>query len=467
MNLIEAMPVAPTRLAHVNVEPVPKNNTKRTLLSLAWVIGILGTALRLVPSAGFQGVGFDEGLYRRYVILLDGGEQISSVQNQDGTRTAYQLQLQGTGLALYPDLCDFFITSQGKADAMCELPPTRLLYIYASWLWKRAEFGDQGPAKPGLADWARKDPALVSLHRIAGLFSVLTLAVAGIAAWRMMGPKYGVCVLALMAAAPSALHMSQHALIDGFFAFWATLSMWLLWENLRRPNDLARLLALAASLALMVMTKENAFFVYCGLAGIVITNHWLKFGRVTPRLLAAFFLGPLIGVLLLMILAGGAETFVRIYQLLVTRASNLEYARLTGDGPWYRYFVDYMIISPVVLCLAIGAIFTSLRGNRALTFVAVFIAGTYLIMCNIRYGMNLRYATIWDLPLRMLAVAQIGLLAQAFPRRHLLALSLMIASLAVYELRQYHIFSVKAKIYEMVTVGLLHAVDIYKTKTPL
>jgi len=30
--------------------------------------------------------------------------------------------------------------------------------------------------------------------------------------------------------------------------------------------------------------------------------------------------------------------------------------------------------------------------------LVAFVGFSYLIMCNIRYGMNLRYASIWDLP---------------------------------------------------------------------
>ena len=52
---------------------------------------------------------------------------------------------------------------------------------------------------------------------------------------RMAGRGTALAVLALMACAPTQIHMSQHALVDGFFTFWATLTLWMLWENLRQP----------------------------------------------------------------------------------------------------------------------------------------------------------------------------------------------------------------------------------------
>ncbi len=89
--------------------------------------------------------------------------------------------------------------------------------------------------------------------------------------------------------------MAQHALIDGFFAFWATLSLWFLWENLRRPNDWRWLVAYTVSLAAMVLTKENAAFAYFGLLVLLAVNRWAKFGTITNKLLLLTIAGPLAG----------------------------------------------------------------------------------------------------------------------------------------------------------------------------
>ncbi len=438
-----------------------KNSSAAWWLSL--FILVIGLALRILPSAGFTGTGFDEVLYRRYVILLDGGSQVVKVATQDmRSSTPYEIKLEGRGLELYPDLVDFFRVSQKAPEAMCELPPTRFFYIYAAWLWKRAEFGDAPPVAPQSPEFVLRDPALVSLHRVACLFSCLGLIVGGIATWRMLGVKALPATLALLAFSPLMIHLGQHALIDGVFTFWAVLSLWLLWENLQRPNHGGLLLALAASLALMVMTKENSFFVYLALLGLVATNRWAKFGQVSPKLLAVLLLGPAVGVAMLVSLSGGVTAFVEIYQLLVSKAQSLTYAIKTGDGPWYRYLVDLLLISPLVLILAIGGVFTQVRGNRAFVFLVAFVGFSYLIMCNVRYGMNLRYASIWDLPLRALAAAQVAVIASRFGSRQVLVASILIAGLCAYDLRQYQTYFMQGALYELVTGGLMHAVKILK-----
>ncbi|MEA3209176.1 MAG: hypothetical protein QOE70_2233 [Chthoniobacter sp.] len=426
--------------AEIDVPPASAPGLSPKLAWLAALLIVLAAiAVRVYPSAGFTGVGFDEALYRENVIKLD-----------------------QVGVSNYPAICQVFLEDQRKPDVITKLPPTRFLYIFTSWIMKRATFGDAPPVPPRTLGFPDKDPALASLHRVSCLFSILTVIAAGLCAYRMLGHQAMLGVLALVAFTPTQIHMSQHALIDGFFAFWATMCLWLLWENLRRPNDLRWLSALGGSLACMVMTKENSFFVFLALGGLVIANRWAKFGRVTPKLLAVSVAGPLLGVTALITLAGGLTPFIEIYQLLVTKAQTLTYAIKTGDGPWHRYLVDMLIASPIVLLLAIGGLFTQLKKDRAYIYLALFVGLTYAVMCNIKYAMNLRYATIWDLPLCALAVAQIGDLSKVFGRRQALATTLIVAGLCAYGLRQYLILFSDFPLYELVTEGLLRAVKILK-----
>jgi hypothetical protein len=170
----------------------------------------------------------------------------------------------------------------------------------------------------------------------------------------------------------------------------------------------------------------------------------------------------LLGVIILVLLAGSIQQFTEIYHLLVTKAETLTYAIKTGDGPWYRYLVDLLLLSPLVLLLAIGGVFTQLRNRPAYVYLVAFVGFSYAVMCNIRYGMNLRYASIWDLPLRALAAAQVGAVAARFGAWQWLVGGVAIAGLCAYDLHQYHLFFVDGSLYELVTGGLLQVVKILK-----
>jgi hypothetical protein len=214
-------------------------------------------------------MGMDEGLYRDY---LD--------------------ELIETGITSYPKIVQHYMEVQRPLTGSI-LPPMRFLYIFAGYLW-HALFGSE---------------ALAALNNVASFFNVLTLVLSMAFAWRMKGPGCALGIAALMAFAPTQIHMSQHAFVDGFFTFWALLALWALWENLRAPRNWFWLATYLAALCFMVLTKENAFFVFVGVMAVIVLNRWLQIGTVTRELLLATFLGPLLGVALLMLLAFGDQKF--------------------------------------------------------------------------------------------------------------------------------------------------------------
>ena len=377
----------------------------------------------LHPAAKFAVIGFDEGLYRGYVNgLIDGG------------------------LTSYPAIVDHYIEVQEKLTGSI-LPPVRFLYIFAAYLWHQI-FGSE---------------ALAALRGVASFFSILTLLLSTFFAWRLRGHAWALGVAALMSFAPTQIHMSQHALVDGFFTFWALLCLWLLWENLRHPAHGLRLIAYTLGLCCLVLTKENSFFVFIGLLAILALNRWFAFGVVTRPLLLCTVAGPLLGFVVLVFLAGGLETLFTTYQLSVSKNYQLAYAILTGDGPWHRYLVDLLLVSPVILLLALGAAFRLDRSQKAELFLFVFIATSYLVMCNIKYGMNLRYANMWDMPLRFLAFGQIAVFSNLFSRYRSVILWGAVGLICAVEMRQYLILFVQFPLYELVPEGLLRALHILKS----
>lgn len=366
--------------------------------------------------------GFDQRLYEGYINAL-----------------------VAVGLTSYPDIVENYIEEQKTHDSAI-LPPLRVLYIFSGYCWREV-FGTS---------------ALQSLRNVSAVFSILTLLLSAGFTARLGRPGFVLPVTALIAVAPTQIHMSQHALIDGFFTFWALLCLWTLWENLRTPHNWRWLVCYGLALALLVLTKENSFFVWIALVALIAANRWLQFGTITRELLLVTIAGPLLGVVILVFLAGGLNNLIATYYLLVTKASVTPYAISTGDGPWYRYLVDLFLVSPLVLILAIGAVFRLDRTKKPELYMSIFIAASYTIMCNIKYGMNLRYANIWDMPLRFLAVSQLVALTNLLPRWRTAVFAGSIAFLCAVEFHQYIVLAVNFPLYELVTEGLMHALKILK-----
>ena len=95
--------------------------------------------------------------------------------------------------------------------------------------------------------------------------------------------------------------------------------------------------------------------------------------------------------------------------------------------------------------------------------MSIFIAGSYLAMCNVKYGMNLRYANMWDMPLRFLAFSSLAALVAPLARYRNLALATAVALICAVELRQYYILAVQYPLYELITHDLMRALHILKS----
>ena len=110
-----------------------------------------------------------------------------------------------------------------------------------------------------------------------------------------------------------------------------------------------------------------------------------------------------------------------------------------------------------------GRIFRLNRTKKPELFISIFIAASYLVMCNIKYGMNLRYANMWDMPLRFLAFSEIVWLASFAKRSRAAILATAVVLLCAIEFHQYIVLAVHYPLYELITHDLLEALHILKS----
>jgi hypothetical protein len=405
--------------------------TSRVKHSKAWLFPVLlgsilliGILLRLFLPAGFKGIGFDENLYRAYVTGLD-----------------------EVGLQNYPALVDAFIANQEDPHNQAILPPTRVLYIVGGYFYHHAF---------GLG-------ALSALRTLSCHFAILTFLISALFCWRLTRQKaFTATVTGLMACAATQIHLGQHALIDGVFGFWALLVIWLLWESLRHPGSIRWLLGYGAALAALVMTKESAVFVLVAVLGILMSNRWLKFGSVSRGLIVATFAGAAVGLAVVIAAAGGVEQFVLVFELLKQKVPILPYTIRTGGGPWHRYLIDLMLVSPLVVLLAATNLLAGRPQESMQRYLLAFCCLVYGVLTAFPGGMNLRYIVMLDMPLRFLAATQLFVLSSSWGKRRNLLLACAVVALCAYDLRQHYVLYVKGGLYELVTEGLVRAQGIIK-----
>lgn len=401
----------------------------RTIPSRALVMALLalllglGIFLRVSPSAGYQRVGYDEHAYAVFVT-----------------------QIQRAGLWHYPAVVHAYVEKQEQsAEAM--VPATRIAFLAPATVW--ANLFHLG--------------ALTALRSYSCLTSVLLLLAAALIGYRHGGARRMLVLTALMALAPLQIDLAQRALIDGPFAFFSVLTAWFFWENLKEPRRRGWLLAYGVALFLLVLTKENAAFVFAALLATAATLMLVRREKPNWALLFVSLISVALAVIFLASLVGGLGKWLAFYRMFVAKSAALPYARQMQDGAWYRYLVDFVVLSPGIVALAVGRIFQIERSTRDDLFWALFLGFSFLAMSSVQYGMSLRFAAYWDEPLRWLAASQlIFWTRRLFPRRALLALTVAVLLLMAIDFSQYTRLFVRGAIYDPVSAQLLHASDLVK-----
>lgn len=393
-------------------------------LWLAFVLILaLGIFARVYQSGGYKNVGYDEF---GYIVFMK--------------------QIETAGVLNYDAVVQVFVEKQyARPDAV--VPATRIGFLVPAYLCGQITGSDP----------------FVALRTTSCIASILLLILCAVFAYRAGGTRPMVAMTLLVATAPLQIYLSQRALIDGYFAFWAVAALWLAWENLQNPRHWGWLTAYAFSLAVLVLTKENAAFAVFALFGVLLLNRFLKLGTLTPHLLAATVIGPAVAVLFLASMVGGVWEWIEFYRMFVAKSRTNPYSIVAQDGPWYRYILDFFIMSPLVVALACGRMFQLRKYDRLDVFMTAFLALSFFAMANVTYGMSLRYAAYWEIPLCWLALSQVSVLSRRFPqvRPSIIAVGLLLI-LAVNGLVQYNRFFIDGAIYDPTTAAMARASGLQK-----
>ena len=415
---------APREKMRFKVGFLPKRLLEPKIAIVLLLILGVGAALRIWTTCTYAREGQDEHLYAIYVNTIDGTGGISHYRKL----IAMDRQVQ-----------------EGYSQAF--VPATRIGFIW-----------------PAYACFKVFNVTPIQALRIVSCTSgILLLLLAARIGWHAGGRMGMLGLTALMSTAPLHVYLAQRALIDVYFAFWAVLTLWLLWKNLQIKKHWGWMSAYGISLTILVLTKESAAFVFCALLGVLLFSRPLKLGQASIELVALTFLAPAVAVAILCLLMGGPSEFLSFFRLLAARNEVSDYAVATQDGPWYRYLIDFALISPLTFVLAIGAIF-QLRGAKRFTaFMALFLGLSFVVMSWVPYGVSLRFATYWDVPLRWLALTQAILLISELRKiRPAIALACLLCLICASDLWQYNVYFVEAKLYDPITTNLVYAAGLTK-----
>jgi hypothetical protein len=240
--------------------------------------------------------------------------------------------------------------------------------------------------------------------------------------------------------------------------FWRGLAVWSFLDCVRDPSQRAMRVVFVLSFAMSVLVKETSALMGPAFLALLAWQRWVRREPLPMLSMSLMIVLPALVVLpTLLIAAGGVDPLLATARTVLSSPATNEYAIRYGSGPWYRYLVDYLLISPwttLAACAGLGARLSGQRfedGDRELSLLA-------LLACLLLFEMsfftkNARYLLILELPLRALALAWIFGLGKGWKRIALVTCFVLLV--VVSDLASFEYGWVRHKLYDPLTGTLM------------
>ena len=305
--------------------------------------------------------------------------------SDDGYYLMYMQEIQGRGLSAFPGLFDEWNRVPENWDYP---PPSRIGFIAATALWG-ALFG----------------PTMAALQWFSCTAHVLGAVVNYLFARRHLGEPKALFAGVLWSFSPLLMGLARQPLTDSLIALCMSLSVWLLLELVEAPASRPRRILFMAALAFMVLVKElSVLLTVPFVAFVLIERYWRREPLDLWAFALTFALPGVVAGAIFVLAAGGPRDLLETTRIVLESPASNDYAVKFGAGPWFRYLIDYLCLSPATTLLAIafaGVLALRLRGgdyDRALVFLGL-LAALFLFELGF-FTKNVRYGVALELPLQ-------------------------------------------------------------------
>lgn len=353
-------------------------------------------------------------------------------------------------------------------DGLGALPRAFAEYASEPKLWTLPSPLRIGYSLVAAACFVAVEPSYLVLTWISLVAWLAAIVVQFAFARRRFGPVRGLLIAALFAFSCLGLGMARLALLDAFVTLWIVLAIWLYLDALDAPADRpGAAIAFVAAMAAAILTKESSALFLVPLVAFAVLD------RVVRRLrgardagaswarVAVLACAPLATALVVWLLAAGgyANWWTTVTTVRRTLAENV-YAFNHLAGPWYRYVVDFVLLSPWTTLLAagyLGVLAVRAREGR-LERVPAYLAVVTLVAVA-EFGAiekNVRYLLPLEAALRVFAVLFVWELAGAAARaRGRVVAGAVVLVLCASEWSSFDLVFLRNRTYEPVSSSLL------------
>lgn len=362
-----------------------------------------------------------------------------AAEADEGYYLKYASYISGKGLLGFKDLFKEYVRDQKN---WLSPSPLRIGFIVLSSLWLKV-FG-QG---------------LLGLAYLSLLCFCLFLFVSFYFTSKYFDRSTAVLFTVLLAFSPLNMAMARRALTESAFSLLCALSIWIFFANFKGRSR-AKLFFFILIYSFSILIKETAVLLSLAFIAFLTLERLVfkKAVRLSDLLSVSLF--PLLIVGTVYISLGGLTQTLESIKIILNPPVNNPYASLFGSGPWYRYLIDYMLLSPWVLILSIGYIFYCLslkeRQEIDLYFLTIFIVT--LLLFNI-FTKNVRYVILLDMVIRLFSLLMLkGLFAKRLSsQKALVLITGIVIVIAGFDYINFYNLFFQAGIYDPASLWLLKA----------
>ena len=198
--------------------------------------------------------------------------------------------------------------------------------------------------------------SFMNMAYLSLVFFVLFLLSSYYFSRRYLGERFALLFVTLLAFSPIQLAMGRRALMDSAVNLFSSLSIWLFWDFLKKKGGL-KLIFFIAAFSFSILVKETTVLLAIPFLVLLLMDRFVYKNEYSVKeFLSALLLPPFIALGVYALL-GCLPYIFDTAKIILNSPQTNSYALLFGSGPWYRYLIDYMILSPWVVILAIGFVF--------------------------------------------------------------------------------------------------------------
>ncbi|HVN39782.1 MAG TPA: glycosyltransferase family 39 protein [Myxococcota bacterium] len=277
----------------------------------------------------------------------------------------------------------------------------------------------------------------------------------------LVGPRRALAGSALIGFSPLLLGVARRAWVDGPATLAGLFVLWSFCAWLGAPERRGALARFAIALAAGVLIKETTVLLLLPCAAIAAYERMAGRGLPLGRFALATAGALATCAALWWLAAGDAATVAAIGRIILVSPTSNAYAQELGRGPWYRYAIDLLLLSPWPTLLGIAALGPAalrLRERKpgdAVVWLGLALAS--LVAAYAPFTKNVRYVSLCEVPLRALAAWLVFSLTGADSSRGRLALAAAcIALLCLSGWLSFRAIFVDAGLYDPMTAPLLY-----------